>query len=321
MAGMIGRPLRVLLAASLLVFVSAHGVDARPGFSQSTYRASAFSTQATEYYCTSAVVQHIRNLATQQSLKSRTEQAQLYAFGRAHNRYAYRSRGVDPQGVEAMLERYVPGTDWVQIRKPSLQKALRSAARRIRATGLPAVLFVGGGKHVWTMNGYTATRDPASGARFNVTHVQFSGPYFPRQKARYGWFDLAPNSRTSVERLAQAYFQYSERLAFGDRKHTPWNGYYVALVPRLVEVDPDPTPNPSPTPVPTPGSTAEPTLEPTSEPEPTSEATPESSDDSAAVSGPDPTAEPTIAATPEPPEPTEQPTAPPPEPTALEPPP
>jgi hypothetical protein len=316
MAAMIGRPLRMLLAATLLVFVSAHGVDARPGFSQTTYRASAFSTQATEYYCTSAVVQHIRNLATQVSLKSRTEQAQLYAYGRANNRYAYRSRGVDPQGVEAMLERSVPGTNWVQVRKHSLVKVLRTAARRMRATGLPAVLFVAGGKHVWTMNGYTATRDPASGSRFHVTHVQFSGPYFPRQKARYGWFDLAPNTRTSVERLAHAYFPYSERLAFGDHKNTPWNGYYVAIVPWLVDDDPDPSP--TPTPVPTPGSTAEPTIEPTAEPE----ATPDSTSDSAPA--PDPTAAPTIQATAEPPDPTEEPTAQPatlpPEPTALGPP-
>ena len=94
----------------------------------------------------------------------------MYGFGRDHNRYEYNARGVDPQGLEAMLERYVEGSDWKQVTKGSLAKVLRVAARRMRATGLPAVLFVGGGKHAWTMNGYTATGDPAAADSFRVTH-------------------------------------------------------------------------------------------------------------------------------------------------------
>jgi hypothetical protein len=242
----------------------AYGVDAATTYSQTIYRSTAFSTQATDYFCTAAVVQNIRNLATGESRTGRTQQAEMYAFGRANNRYDYRSRGVDPQGIEAMLEHYVPGSDWKQVTKGSLMKVLRVSARRMRATGLPAVLFVAGGKHTWTMNGYTATGDPASADTFKVTHVRFSGPFYPRQTALYGWFDLAPNERRSVERLAQAYYRYHEPTAFGDHRSTPWNGSYVAVVPVSVE-DPDPDPTPTPTPDPTPAPTPDPTPEATPE--------------------------------------------------------
>jgi hypothetical protein len=273
---MIGRPARKLIAAALLVLLGVHGVQASTAYSQTIYRASAFSTQATDYLCTGAVVQNIRNLAIGESRTGKAQQAALYAFGRAHNRYAYSQRGVDPQGVEATLEQFAPGIDWQQVRKRCLQDVLRAAARGMRATGLPAVLFVAGGRHVWTMNGYTATANPASSSTFRVTYVRFSGPFYPHQKARYGWFDLAPNSRSSVERLTQAYFPCSERVAFGDGRSTPWNGYYVAIIPAAFDdvappgASPSPTPTSQPdaTPVATPETTPDPTPGPTTGMEP-----------------------------------------------------
>ena len=266
---MIGRQLRRLGAAAFLVLLSVHGVDAAPVHTQSIFRDTAFSTQATNYLCTSAVVQNIRNLATGELIDSREEQIDLYYYGKEHNRYDYRSQGVDPQGVEAMLEHVIPGSDWQQVRKKSLQGLLRTAARRMRATGLPAVLFVAGGRHVWTMNGYTSSRDPAVGGWFKVTHVQFSGPYFPRQRARYGWFDLKPNYRASVDRLSRAFYRYQQRQAFGYRRPTIWNSWYVAVIPWTYTGNPDPGETPTPPPDPT----AEPTFGPS--PEVTPEAPPE----------------------------------------------
>jgi hypothetical protein len=282
MLAMTRRPLSRIVIAAALVLLAVQGVDAASAYSQGIYRGSAFSTQATGYLCTAAVVQNVVNLATGQSSRSETQQRVYYAYGRAHNRYAYRSRGVDPQGVEAMLEHYIPGSDWRQIRKKSLQAVLRVAARQMRATSLPPVLFVAGGRHVWTMNGYSATADPAAVSWFTVTYVTFSGPNYPRQIARYGWFDLEPNTRRGVSRLATAYFPYRESLAFGDRRSTPWNGYYVAVVPWTIDdggEEPPPTPNPTPDPslepVPTatPGASSPTTVE--GAPEPTPPATSE----------------------------------------------
>lgn len=268
------RRLRRCVAATVLVLLVTQGVEASGAYSQTIYRSSAFSTQSNSHLCTVAVIQNVMNLASGTSRHDGLQQLQMYVSGRAHNRYGYRGGGVDPQGVEALLDRYVAVADWRQVKSRSLQAVLRIAAQRMRATGLPAVLFVAGGKHVWTMNGYTATSDPASGAAFSITYVRFSGPLYPRQVGRYGLFDLAPNTRTSVAQLARAYFRYSERLAFGDSRATPWNGYYVAVVPwTLVKQNPVPTPTPQPTPAATPAAT--PVATPDATPEATGEPSPE----------------------------------------------
>ena len=68
-----GRPRRIL-AALFLVLLSANGVQASTGYSQEIYRWSAFSTQATSYWCTAAVVQNIRNLATGDSNRGGIQQ-------------------------------------------------------------------------------------------------------------------------------------------------------------------------------------------------------------------------------------------------------
>lgn len=254
------RPLTRIVVVALLSLVAVQGVQAATGYTQTVFRDDAFATQRTDYLCTAAVVQNIVNLATGSSRGGKTQQLEFYAYGLDNNRYDYRNAGVDPQGVEAMLELYIPGSDWSQVVKPGMQGALKAAARAMRATGLPVVLFVGGGKHVWTMNGYTASADPASGEFFRITHVRFSGPLYPKTIAKHGWFDLEPNTQRSSDRITNVFFPYKEYLAFGDRQSTPWNGSYVAIVPLTYEPpdDPPPDPTPAPTGTPTPSATAGP---------------------------------------------------------------
>ena len=245
-------PLAKIFVAALLSLVAVQGVQAGTGYSQTIFRDDAFATQRTNYLCTAAVVQNIVNLATGSTRGGKTQQLEFYAYGLDNNRYDYRNAGVDPQGMEAMLELYIPGSDWGQIIKPGMQGALKAAARAMRATDLPVVLFVGGGTHVWTMNGYTATADPASGEFFTITYVRFSGPLYPKTIARHGWFDLEPNTNRSSERIRKVFFPYKEYLAFGDHRSTPWNGSFVAIVPLTYDPpDPEPTPDPTEPPEPT----------------------------------------------------------------------
>ena len=254
MPGMNRSVLGRVVAALLLGLMAVQGVNAATGYTQVVFRDTAFATQRTNYLCTAAVVQNIVNLATGSSRDGKAQQLEFYEHGLETNLFDYKNAGVDPAGVEAMLEKYVPGSDWGQISKPKMQGALKTVARRMRATGLPSVLFVGGGTHVWTMNGYTASADPDSGEYFKVTHVRFSGPLYPKTIARHGWFDLEPNTQRSSDRFLNAFFPYKEYLAFGDHRDTPWNGYYVAVVPLSYDPpDPEPTPEPSATPAPTPG--------------------------------------------------------------------
>jgi hypothetical protein len=238
-----------LAAAALLALLAVQGVDAATGYTQVVFRDTAFATQRTNILCTAAVVQNIVNLATGTSADGKGQQLQFYDYGREHNLFDYETAGVDPAGVEAMLELYIPGSDWIQVSKPKMQGALRTAARQMRATGLPSVLFVGGGKHVWTMNGYTASGDPGSGDWFTITHIRFSGPLYPKTVALHGWFDLEPNTRRTADRFRNVFFPYKEYLAFGDRRDTPWNGFHVAVVP-LTYDPPDPEATPPPTPQP-----------------------------------------------------------------------
>jgi hypothetical protein len=252
MADMTRGPLGKIVAALLLGLLAVQGVQAGTGYTQTIFRDDAFATQRTNYLCTAAVVQNIVNLATGSTRDGKTQQLEFYAYGVDNNRYDYRNAGVDPQGMEAMLELYIPGSDWVQVVKPGMQGALKASARAMRATGLPVVLFVGGGTHVWTMNGYTASVDPASGEFFTITHVRFSGPLYPKTIAKHGWFDLEPNTNRSSDRIKKVFFPYKEYLAFGDHRNTPWNGSYVAIVPLTYDPpDPEETPVPTPTPEPT----------------------------------------------------------------------
>jgi hypothetical protein len=254
------KPVTKIVVAALLVLLAVQGVDASTGYTQVLYRDTAFSTQRTDYLCTAAVVQNIVNLAIGSSRGGMRQQLEFYDYGLEHNLYDYAGRGVDPQGMEAMLELWIPGSDWGQVSKQHMQPILRMSARQMRATELPVVLFVGGGAHVWTMNGYTSTVDPASGKAFDVTHVRFSGPLYPRTIGRHGWFDLEPNTRRTSDRFINAFFPYREWLAFGDHRDTPWNGYYVAIVP--LTYDPPDEPPPTPTPEPSPDATLEPTAQP-----------------------------------------------------------
>ena len=255
---MLRKPFAKIVVAALLSLVAVQGVQAATSYTQIVFRDDAFATQRTNYLCTAAVVQNIVNLATGSTRGGKTQQLEFYRHGLDNNRYDYRNAGVDPQGMEAMLELYIPGSDWGQVVKPGMQGALKASARAMRATGLPVVLFVGGGTHVWTMNGYTATADPASGEFFKISHIRFSGPLYPKTIARHGWFDLQPNSERTSDRITNVFFPYKEFLAFGDHRSTPWNGSYVAIVPLSYDPPDEPPPTPQPTPLPTPDQTEEP---------------------------------------------------------------
>jgi len=200
-------------------------------YTQSVYDAAAFSTQTRSYFCTAGVVQYIRNLA-RADVHSDSEQNTMYQYGRGQNKYAYAAKGNDPQAVATMLNNYSTGgvTTWHVVKKLHIQAALQTVASRMRATGLPGVLFVSGGAHVWTMDGYVASSDPNNGA-FTVSKVRFSGPYYPTQKAAYGYYDLPPGTWKTAGWMTYPFFQYSEWYAFRDHKSVIWQGYFVVVVP------------------------------------------------------------------------------------------
>lgn len=200
-------------------------------YTQSVYDSAAFSTQQRYYYCTAAVAQYIRNL-TRADVYSESEQTTMYNYGRSQNRYAYSAKGNDPDGLCAILNNYSAGgvATWHVVKKKTLQGALKAVASRMRATGLPGVLFVSGGGHVWTMDGYKSDVDPNSGS-FTVTNVRFSGPLYPNRVKSYGYYDWPPGTWKTAGWMSYPFFKYSEYYAFRDHKIVVWQGYFVVIVP------------------------------------------------------------------------------------------
>jgi hypothetical protein len=86
----------------------------------------------------------------------------------------------------------------------SLQDALRSAARAMRATGRPVGLLVWRGRHAWVMSGFRATADPATTDRFEVTAVRILDPLYPHGSATWG-ASPSPKGWTSVEAVGRQF--------------------------------------------------------------------------------------------------------------------
>jgi len=200
-------------------------------FTKSVFDAAAFSTQATMYYCTAAVCQYITNLTREGNVHSGAEQAEMYAYGRTKNRYPYAARGNDPQAVVEMLKHYTGVGTWHVGKYATMRGALKHIASRMDATNLPGVLFVAGGGHVWTMDGFTTSEDPSAEGDFSISRVRFSGPLYPKQVAGYGWYDLAPGTWKSDDAMAYPFFKYDERLAFNDGRAVPWEDYFIVVAP------------------------------------------------------------------------------------------
>ena len=93
-------------------------------------------------------------------------------------------------------------------------------------TGKPVGLTVGFGSHAWVMTGFTANRDPRLTGNFLVTSVDVSGPLYPMQVAKLGYFDLKPDTRLSHAQMAQVFLPYREAGGLHG-----WQGAWVIVAP------------------------------------------------------------------------------------------
>ncbi len=190
------------------------------------YRPGIFSTQATYSYCVPASAQMALNIARGRQVHSASEQAAFYRFGRAHDLYRYSAPGLDPAGAIAVLRIAGNEPSYHEVRARLFASMLKIAVQRMRLTGRPVILFVGNGSHAWLLNGFQATADPAATSAFIVTNVWVSGPLWPKERRRMGWWDLPPNTRLTTPMLRAVHGAYIERT-----RMTRWTGWYVAVAP------------------------------------------------------------------------------------------
>jgi hypothetical protein len=147
------------------------------------------------------------------------------AYARAHELQPASEPGADPRGWANALTRAGAGTYKDQA-FASMDAALAYAAKRILLTGKPVGLAVGLGSHAWVMTGFGANHDPRLTSNYIVSYVYVSGPLYPMQIAKLGYFDLKPDTRLSRAQMASVFLPYRE--AGGSRS---WQGAWVIVAP------------------------------------------------------------------------------------------
>ena len=193
--------------------------------SYDVYRTGAFVTQKTDHWCVGASAQMMLNLIRKTHDTTYATQAALMAYARAHETEPASKPGADPRGWANALTHAGAGT-YAARTFPSMDAALADAARRLLITGKPVGLTVGFGSHAWVMTGFSANRDPRLTSNFLVTSVDVSGPLYPLQVAKLGYFDLKPDSRLSHAQMAQVFLPYRETQGLKS-----WLGTWVIVAP------------------------------------------------------------------------------------------
>ena len=193
--------------------------------SYNVYRVGSFATQKTDYWCVGASIQMMLNIVRKTSDTSYATQAADLAYARAHEVEPASRPGSDPRGWANALTHFGAGV-YRDSSFSSMNAALAFVAKRIRLTGKPVGLTVGFGSHAWVMTGFVANRDPATTNNFSVSAVFVSGPLYPHQVAKLGYFDLKPDTRLSRDQLAQVFTPYREPQGWSG-----WTGKWVVVAP------------------------------------------------------------------------------------------
>ena len=239
----------------------------------SLYRAGAFTTQQTWYWCTAAGVQIARNIVRREADHAASTQGAYFDWMRGHNEYDIPVKdGVDPAGWAAGMAHFVDRRYRVASDR-TFDAALRRVVTSLRLTYRPVPIAVMHGNHAWLVVGFTATADPAVTRRFRVTSVRVVGPLYGLQSKN--GYDMKPNTKLTPGQL-QSYVTPFHYAAV----EMPWEGRYLTIEPAaswpgtVANPTPNPTPRPAAIASPRPAATASPRPAPTAAPTVTPAATP-----------------------------------------------
>jgi hypothetical protein len=215
----------------------------KPGsFAMNLYESGDFVHQQTEYWCVAASIQTMMNIM---------DDGKPRRSARFQKKLHFQARDLDRDGDRfwrklAGSARWKQGhhglglSDWAGTltangygaygldRAPSMNKAVRMAAKAIRTTGRPVGLVVWRGAHAWVMSGFTATADPAYTNDFRVKKVFVQDPWYPWTSSIWGK-SKPPNSVLSTAQLAQDYLRYNRP----GRRNPMRDGKYMLVLPEL----------------------------------------------------------------------------------------
>lgn len=185
----------------------------QPGkFRMDLYRDGDHVRQLTTSMCVAASMQMMINImAAGTPDRSRQTQKELYELARSWSPWLTEDRGgASARGWAAGLAQLGYG-DFSLLTLPTMDEALRAAARQMRVTAKPVGLLVWAGKHAWVMSGFKATADPAYTDDYEVTAVWVEDPWFGRTDRTWG-AGLAPHTLTTPDELRAKFVTWRSRF-------------------------------------------------------------------------------------------------------------
>jgi hypothetical protein len=165
------------------------------------YREGDFVGQYTFEWCVGASVQMTLNVLRPEDDRTRATQQRLWERARDLSDSPF--GGANPNGWVPLLNELGIG-DWRLVSVPTLDEAVREAARAIRATERPVNLVMWRGRHAWVMSGFTSLGDPAATRDFEVTGVYVLDPLYPNGSSVWGP-SPKPNSLLTPEELGEQF--------------------------------------------------------------------------------------------------------------------
>jgi len=230
--GPLGAVLAAVLATSALGTAPASApVSAATAFRLDVSTPTDFVAQTNFVQCVGASMQMMLNMIEPTDDRSAAEQLRLQDMARYYSgsRPDGRNRqGASIRGWSAGLN--LEGAGPYRIAgAPTIDEAMRIAARAIRVTGKPVGLLVWRGRHAWVMGGFAATADPAVTANFEVTQAIVLDPLYPHGSKTWG---RSPRPREALS-VADLGRQFVPRGT--GRNSRSWmssfSGQYVLLIP------------------------------------------------------------------------------------------
>lgn len=192
------------------------------------YRSGAFSSQQTITWCVAASVQMMLNIVEGTRDHTRTSQERYIRYARKHDRFTNpKITGTDGQGWVADLHHFGGLNSYHIVASKTYAGAIRSAVRRLRATGEPVGLVIDHHNHAWVMTGFESSSDPAVDSSFTLTAVYIMGPLYPL--VSHGKLvDPAPDTRVTYQQMSARLTTYVDAAIKPDN---PWEGRYVTIQP------------------------------------------------------------------------------------------
>jgi hypothetical protein len=191
------------------------------------FRKGVFSSQQKITWCVAASVQMMLNIIEGTKDHSRAGQERYIRYARTHDQFQDpKITGTDGQGWVAALNHFGGLTNYHIVASKSYTGAIRSAVRRLRATGEPVGLVIDHHNHAWVMTGFESSSDPAADPGFTLKAVYIMGPLYPR--APHNGMDPAPDKRITYRRLKTFLTRYIDAAV---APNNPWEGTYVTIQP------------------------------------------------------------------------------------------